>query len=566
MVHGVDAARASELLTSEDVDGDMDRHVDLERRLRSSGLVSDDRLIPVVAVAVSADMTEAERRRSITQASTARDALAPEARSRLLLASDGDPLERARAAIHLGDPAADSLIAAIGDLSDPAAARLAFLLDMRAMRWERASQRAIDVTSNHDVRVLARVLGGSLPPIGPTADAAATVAGQVLDDLHQSIALFARGSAVPVSELATRLVDDAIRARLDIETGWTPAAIAASLLMQIGRHDSARAALRSAITDGLGGPGEQASHHLLAAFGDISIGEYSAALDLVRSGPGDGWPHRDHFLLAALDAAIARRSGDTTRLRDAWRRAAPLVERQSLTWLLFDPTIEILAAGRRVGDQLVVDTALGRLDNQLAAWPPDGPGPAMSAWARLQVAVAGEDWDGVRAAAKRLHGAAARDDRSRARRHAATIWAAVAIRMQSNTAAPSTTDESLIDIDTAIVTLVDVGDAWEASRLLGQLALDHPDPAAARSLLERARLLVSDPVEAADGLIAAGLSEREAEVARLVAEGRAYKEIGAQLFISAKTVEHHVARIKLRLGAGNRAELLSLIREFSGDP
>ena len=31
--------------------------------------------------------------------------------------------------------------------------------------------------------------------------------------------------------------------------------------------------------------------------------------------------------------------------------------------------------------------------------------------------------------------------------------------------------------------------------------------------------------------------------------GLTYKEIGAQLFISAKTVEHHMARIRRRLGA-----------------
>jgi DNA-binding CsgD family transcriptional regulator len=40
-----------------------------------------------------------------------------------------------------------------------------------------------------------------------------------------------------------------------------------------------------------------------------------------------------------------------------------------------------------------------------------------------------------------------------------------------------------------------------------------------------------------------------------VLTGLTYKEIGAQLFISAKTVEHHVARIRRRLGATSRREL-----------
>ena len=44
-------------------------------------------------------------------------------------------------------------------------------------------------------------------------------------------------------------------------------------------------------------------------------------------------------------------------------------------------------------------------------------------------------------------------------------------------------------------------------------------------------------------------------------DGRTHREIGAQLFISAKTVEHHVARIRQKLGAGSKAELLAAIRE-----
>ena len=84
----------------------------------------------------------------------------------------------------------------------------------------------------------------------------------------------------------------------------------------------------------------------------------------------------------------------------------------------------------------------------------------------------------------------------------------------------------------------------------------------ARELLELARGLVSEPVESSDRLVAAGLSEREAEVSRLVVEGHTYKEIGAVLYISPKTVEHHVARIRQRLGVTSRAELLATVREL----
>ncbi|AFR46771.1 hypothetical protein KTR9_0103 [Gordonia sp. KTR9] len=39
-----------------------------------------------------------------------------------------------------------------------------------------------------------------------------------------------------------------------------------------------------------------------------------------------------------------------------------------------------------------------------------------------------------------------------------------------------------------------------------------------------------------------------------------HREIGERLYISAKTVEHHVARIRRRLDAGSRSELLAALR------
>jgi DNA-binding CsgD family transcriptional regulator len=56
------------------------------------------------------------------------------------------------------------------------------------------------------------------------------------------------------------------------------------------------------------------------------------------------------------------------------------------------------------------------------------------------------------------------------------------------------------------------------------------------------------------------LSDREREVAELLLLGMPYRDIGAQLFISDKTVEHHVARIRRRLGAESRSEMLSMLR------
>lgn len=57
-----------------------------------------------------------------------------------------------------------------------------------------------------------------------------------------------------------------------------------------------------------------------------------------------------------------------------------------------------------------------------------------------------------------------------------------------------------------------------------------------------------------------GLTDREAEVAGQLLAGFTYREIGENLYISAKTVEHHVSRIRRRLDAGSRSELLAALR------
>ena len=57
---------------------------------------------------------------------------------------------------------------------------------------------------------------------------------------------------------------------------------------------------------------------------------------------------------------------------------------------------------------------------------------------------------------------------------------------------------------------------------------------------------------------AAALTGREAQVLRLLAQGRANKEIAAELVISERTVKFHVSSILSKLGASNRTEAVKL--------
>jgi DNA-binding CsgD family transcriptional regulator len=61
------------------------------------------------------------------------------------------------------------------------------------------------------------------------------------------------------------------------------------------------------------------------------------------------------------------------------------------------------------------------------------------------------------------------------------------------------------------------------------------------------------------------LSDREREVGALIVDGLTHKQIGAKLYISPKTVEQHVARLRQKLDASNRAALVAALRHHLDD-
>ena len=93
------------------------------------------------------------------------------------------------------------------------------------------------------------------------------------------------------------------------------------------------------------------------------------------------------------------------------------------------------------------------------------------------------------------------------------------------------------------------GDAVFSPRLAG-FVLDAFRGAAAPAAAPAAPASPAVPDEDVDRL-----SAREREVMRLIARGYTYREAGAELFISDRTVETHVSSVLRKLQLSNRHEL-----------
>ncbi|MDG3008751.1 response regulator transcription factor [Rhodococcus sp. D2-41] len=75
------------------------------------------------------------------------------------------------------------------------------------------------------------------------------------------------------------------------------------------------------------------------------------------------------------------------------------------------------------------------------------------------------------------------------------------------------------------------------------------------------RMVSAQPLGSADALPAAGLTDREEEVLRLVATGLSNQEIATALTVSAETVKTHVGNVLTKLGAQNRTHAVVIAYE-----
>ncbi|WP_345204182.1 helix-turn-helix transcriptional regulator [Fodinibacter luteus] len=267
---------------------------------------------------------------------------------------------------------------------------------------------------------------------------------------------------------------------------------------------------------------------------------------------------RDEPWAWGLRLGLARRQDDIRGLTALWPAARTVLVGHPVDLYSLLPLGEIGLAAARMHEP---DLAAAVWDQARDLLVELGGAPLWAApfhWYAVQAAVLTDRPDAMAADARALVVAARTDPVAATYAAAGRTWVSVLGR----------------DVDPAAVArsaraLAAVGQAWEGARLAGHAAARVADRKEAAALLDCARGLVAQPAPGDEGEVAspptpaqvrAGaivMSEREHEVAQLVVAGLTYQEIGERLFVSARTVEHHVARIKRRSGAQSRSELLS---------
>ncbi|OBK30360.1 helix-turn-helix transcriptional regulator [Mycobacterium asiaticum] len=331
----------------------------------------------------------------------------------------------------------------------------------------------------------------------------------------------------------------------------SPAALVTLAAIHAGDPVRAHSVVGRAVRDGgdaLFGPRHQLlsgwikmqDGQLPSAGADVAALATIAASDLYR---------RDALWAAALQTAIARRSGDTGALHKCWYAAMEVLAEYSVDLFALLPLGELWVAAARMRQ---VHQLQHTLDQAFTLLNSLGNPPLWSNalhWAGVHAAILANSPESVAPHGQALGAAAAHSSLAQALSGAGRTWLRV-LADQVDAA----------EVTAAARSLSNVGLTSDATRLAGQAALQTPDAKVSGAMLQLARDLKvgtgfgevpagetpSEPSAPATRQPRSGspLSDREREVAELLLLGLPYRDIGGQLFISAKTVEHHVARIR----------------------
>jgi DNA-binding CsgD family transcriptional regulator len=326
----------------------------------------------------------------------------------------------------------------------------------------------------------------------------------------------------------------------------SPAALGALVALHSGESAIVEPVLERAIESG----SLVARHRLLLAWIAMVRGDEESAAARLRAA-GEELAPRDWLFAVGIRVGLARRASDLAGLRRIWMQAREVVIRHPVDLFTFLPFGEFEVAAARLGERDRLAPHL-RQARELLASLGDPPlwGTSLH-WSGLHAAILAEQPDEAAAHVAALK--AGDGPYFAVISQAAECW----LKVLGGEVDPDA-------VEAAARGLHGVGLCWDGARLAGQAAIRTSDRKAMVALLECARVLQGREQTPAPG--PNRLSDRERQVAELVVAGLTYKQIGDRLFISAKTVEHHMARMRNRLGAASRGELLAELRAEVGDP
>ena len=342
-----------------------------------------------------------------------------------------------------------------------------------------------------------------------------------------------------------------------------PAVVAALAALHLGEPHVALAVLDRALEDGHGGAWAHDRLVLWRAWVALQLErahEVETALEAIAPRAHALSP-RERLLFDALTVSIARRFHDAVALTVAWRGARESLMRASFDLFSILPLGEFVVTAARVGEPERVEAhfarALARLE-QLGSPPLWAP---HAHWAGIQQAILRGRPEDMKPHAQRApRGRAAQPDglapwrrRGASGRRCCrapsmpTPW-----RPRRPRSAPSGSRGT-------VRASQGTGPGTPATGASPRGFSRRP-AACIRTRTCDPPAVENDAASAPRPRTPSDLSPRELEVAALVVQGKTYTEIGATIFISPRTAEHHIARIRRRLGATNRSDLIAKLR------
>jgi len=425
---------------------------------------------------------------------------------------------------------------------------------------------------------------------------------------HQTPTMLAGTKALMVSGVQTSFtssytssLSDLSRAASMLESSGrmsllldSPAALAALVAINIGEFDLAESGLRRAVERQVGGVVANSRHLLLLAWIAMLRGRSAEATALLANATSTGsdLEPRDEIFATGLRVGLARRGADQSELAHIWQAAREAIVRQPVDLFVLLPIGEFVIAAARLGESDLLENHLKHAWVILERLGRPGVWVRPLLWSCVQAAVSRNSPNEVRVLADTLAAITPTNGYGTALGLAAYSWAD--FLGGDMIEAPATLQ--------AASTLCDVGLRYEAAQLLSEAIARCADRRTAGALLQAARALQGSmqhhdrlphrvdaippsspddvfprtnngaPVgpgrqapRAANNSHTTVLSGRELQVARLLLRNQTYREIGQRLFISPKTVEHHVARMKQRIGATQRSDLFAQLRVLAAE-